>query len=91
MYSLKGFNDKLSKYFFFKCEQILFFSNSDKDFYSEKNNVSQVYTYITKIQKTYFKNATITYALHFALNIGGIFAQSLCYYLSFVFPFQRQF
>jgi hypothetical protein len=26
------------------------------------------------------------YALHFALNIGGIFAQSLCYYLSFVFP-----
>jgi hypothetical protein len=26
------------------------------------------------------------YALHFALNIGGIFAQSRCYYLSFVFP-----
>jgi hypothetical protein len=84
--SLKGFNGKLSKYFFFKCEHILFFSNSDSDFYSENNNVSQVYTYITKIQKKSLKNATIAYALHFALNIGDIFAQSPCYYLSFVFP-----
>jgi hypothetical protein len=30
---------------------ILFFSNSDRDFYSENNNVSQAYTYILKIQK----------------------------------------
>jgi hypothetical protein len=34
----------------FKCEHILtFFSNSD--FYCEKNNLSEVYTYIPKIQK----------------------------------------
>jgi hypothetical protein len=41
MYSPKGFNGKLS-IFFFKCKHILFFSNSDRDFYSESNNVSQV-------------------------------------------------
>jgi hypothetical protein len=29
--------------------------NSDRNFYSENNNVSQVYTYITKIQKKKFK------------------------------------
>jgi hypothetical protein len=28
-----------------------FFSNSNRDFYSKNNNVSQVYTYIPKIQK----------------------------------------
>jgi hypothetical protein len=49
-------------------------------------HVSQVYIYITKIQKKKLKNATIVHALHFGQNIGGIFAQSLCYYLSFVFP-----
>jgi hypothetical protein len=38
-----------------------FFSNSDRDFYSENNNVSQVYTNITKIQKKKLKNATIVY------------------------------
>jgi hypothetical protein len=42
MYSPKGFNGKLSIFFFFKCKHILFFSNSDRDFYSESNNVSQV-------------------------------------------------
>jgi hypothetical protein len=30
---------------------LFFFGNSDRDFYSENNNASQVYTYITKIQK----------------------------------------
>jgi hypothetical protein len=39
------------KNLFFKREQIRFFSNSDRDFYSENNSVSQVYIYITKIQK----------------------------------------
>jgi hypothetical protein len=67
----------------FICEVILFFSNSDRGFYSENNSESQVYTYTKKNE---LKNATIVYALHFALNIGGIFVQSLCYYLSFVFP-----
>jgi hypothetical protein len=28
-----------------------FFSNSNRDFYSENNNVSKIYTYIPKIQK----------------------------------------
>jgi hypothetical protein len=65
---------------FFKCVYVhSFFSNSDIYFYSENNNVSQVYTYITKIQKKILENV---YALYFGLN----FAQSLCYYLSFVFP-----
>jgi hypothetical protein len=36
---------------FFQMRIHTFFSNSDRDFYSENNNVSQVYTYITKIQK----------------------------------------
>jgi hypothetical protein len=84
--SFKGFNGKLSKYFFSNANTYFFFSNSDSDFYSENNNVSQVYTYIRKIQKKRLKNATIAYALNFALNNGGIFAQSPCYYLSFVFP-----
>jgi hypothetical protein len=64
-----------------------FFGNSDRDFYSENNNASQVYTYITKIQKKVLKNATIVYALHFALNIGGIFVQSLCYYIGICYLF----
>jgi hypothetical protein len=33
----------------FKCEHILFFINSDRDFYSENNNVSQVYTCTKKV------------------------------------------
>jgi hypothetical protein len=51
-YSLKRFKDKLSKNFFFQTGTHTF-SNSDRDFYSENNNVSQVYTYsyIPKIQK----------------------------------------
>jgi hypothetical protein len=38
-----------------------FFNNTDRDFYCEKNQVSQVYTYIPKIQKKKIKNATIVY------------------------------
>jgi hypothetical protein len=49
------------QFFFFKWEHIIFFSNSNRDFYSENNNVSQVYTYIPKIQKKIVKNATIVY------------------------------
>jgi hypothetical protein len=32
-----------------------FFNNTDRDFYCEKNQVSQVYTYIPKIQKKILK------------------------------------
>jgi hypothetical protein len=35
-----------------------FFYTSDRDFYSKKNSVSQVYTYLPKIQKN-LKNTTI--------------------------------
>jgi hypothetical protein len=35
-----------------------FFNTSNRDFYSKKNNVSQVYTYLPKIQKK-LKNTTI--------------------------------
>jgi hypothetical protein len=53
---------------FFKCEPIIFFSNSDRDFYSENNNVSQVYTYIPKIKKS---TKTLLWSMpHFALNIA---------------------
>jgi hypothetical protein len=36
---------------FFQMGLYIFFSNSDRDFYSENNNVSQVYTVIPKIHK----------------------------------------
>jgi hypothetical protein len=45
-----GFKAKLSKYFFSHANTF-FLNNSDRDFYSEKNNISQVYIYIPKIQK----------------------------------------
>jgi hypothetical protein len=38
-----GFKGKLSN-FFFQMGLHIFFSNSDRDLYSENNNVSQVYT-----------------------------------------------
>jgi hypothetical protein len=38
-----GFKGKLSKKIF-QMGLHIFFSNSDRDFYSENNNVSQVYT-----------------------------------------------
>jgi hypothetical protein len=51
--SPKGFNGKLSIFFsFFKCEYIFMFSNSDRDFYSENNSVSQVYTYNKNTKKS---------------------------------------
>jgi hypothetical protein len=37
--------------FFSNANTYFFFSNSDRDFYSENNNISQLYSYITKIQK----------------------------------------
>jgi hypothetical protein len=49
------------KYFALKWEHILFFSNSDRDFYSENNSVSRIYTYIPKIQTK--KTAFIVYAM----------------------------
>jgi hypothetical protein len=39
-----GFKGKLSKYFFSNGITYFFFSNYDRDFYSENNSVSQVYT-----------------------------------------------
>jgi hypothetical protein len=54
------------KNLFFKREQIRFFSNSDRDFYSENNSVSQVYIYITKIQKKkrYYRPCAPFWAKH---------------------------
>jgi hypothetical protein len=47
-----GFKGKLSKYFFSnEITYYFFFSNSDRDFYSENNNVSQVYLYTKNSQK----------------------------------------
>jgi hypothetical protein len=43
------------QFFFFKFEHIFF---SDRDFYSENNNVSQVYTYKPKISKKKSKKKT---------------------------------
>jgi hypothetical protein len=38
-----GFKGELSTYFFSNGITYVFFSNSDTDFYSENNNVLQVY------------------------------------------------
>jgi hypothetical protein len=46
---------------FFQMRTHNFFNTSDRDFYSEKNSVSQVYTYLPKIQKN-LKNTTIVHA-----------------------------
>jgi hypothetical protein len=55
-------------YFILNCQNIFFqmrahnfFNNSDRNFYCEENNISQVYTYIPKIQKKKLKDATIVY------------------------------
>jgi hypothetical protein len=55
-----------------------FFNTSDRDFYSKKNSVSQVYTYLPKIQKK-LKNATIVDAQN------ALTCNPKCYYI-FVFP-----
>jgi hypothetical protein len=47
--------------FFLNGNTYFFFSNSNRDFNSENNNVPQVYSYISKIQKKIVKNATIVY------------------------------
>jgi hypothetical protein len=44
-----GFKGKLSKYFLFKWDYIPFISNSDIDFNSENNNVSQYNFTLKKI------------------------------------------
>jgi hypothetical protein len=44
-YRPNRFKAKLSRYFFSNGNTGTFLSNSDKDLYSENNNVSQVYTY----------------------------------------------
>jgi hypothetical protein len=44
---------------FFQMRTHNFVNTSDRDFYSKKNGVSQVYTYLPKIQKKKLKNATI--------------------------------
>jgi hypothetical protein len=59
-----------------------FFSNSDSDFYSENNNVSQVYTYIPKIKK----NANIIVYAQTVLHFTTSLRNPICYDLSFVFP-----
>jgi hypothetical protein len=51
-----------------------FFSNSDRDFYSENNNVSQVYTYLhnkntikKKVKKRYYRQCAPFYMLLFVI------------------------
>jgi hypothetical protein len=77
MYNPKGFNGKLSKYFFFKYEHI-FFLEILIEIFIMKTTMYHKYTLIYQKykKKTLLKNATIVYVLHFALNIGGISAQS---------------
>jgi hypothetical protein len=70
----------------FRCAHILFFSNSDRDFILKQQCTTSIHLHNKNIFKKVKKKPTIVYALHFALNIGHIFVQSLCYYLSFVFP-----
>jgi hypothetical protein len=63
-----------------------FFSNSD--FYSENNNVSQVYMYLhtkNSKKKNVKKNVIIVYA-QTVLHFGASVRNPICYDLSFVFP-----
>jgi hypothetical protein len=60
---------------FFQMRTHTLFNNSDRDFYSENNNVSQVYTYITKIQKN---------AMHFdsfSLGARHLFQKLVLFFL----------
>jgi uncharacterized membrane protein len=75
------------------CHNI-FFSNANTYFFLAilieifilKTTMYHKYNLHNKNTKKKLKTAATVYALHFALNIGGIFAQSLRYYVSFVFP-----
>jgi hypothetical protein len=71
-------------FFFFKWDNIFFFSNSDRDFYSE-NKTTMYHKYTLKYQKftrKNLKNGTIVYVLCLAAYLRN----PTCYYLSFVFP-----
>jgi hypothetical protein len=60
---------------FFKWEHIIFFSNSNRDFYSENNNVSH-YTLTYQKYKKKLQKTLLSSILHLALIIGRISAQS---------------
>jgi hypothetical protein len=49
--ALRALRLNCQKKMFLNRNAYFFFSNSNRNFYSENNNVSQVYTYIPKIQK----------------------------------------
>jgi hypothetical protein len=67
---------------FFQIRTHNFFNTSDGDFYSKKNGVSQVYTYLPKIQK---KSKKIP--LSSMLKLRSVRAiLNVITYLSFVFP-----
>jgi hypothetical protein len=74
--------------FFFGVNIYFFFCSSDRDFYSGGDGVSQVYTYIPKIQKKKLYKTLLSSILHFALNIGRISAQP--HMLLFVICFSGQ-
>jgi hypothetical protein len=63
------------------------FCNSNRDFYSENNNVSQVHIHLHTYQKykKKVKNATIVYT-PFCANHWPHICAIPCYCLSFVFP-----
>jgi hypothetical protein len=60
--------------FFFQMGLHIFFSNSDRDFYSENN--TSIHLNTKNSQKKKCKKTLISSLFHFALNIGGISAQS---------------
>jgi hypothetical protein len=60
---------------FFQMGLHIFFSNSDRYFDSENNNITSIHLNTKNSQKKNVKNATIVY-VPFCANIGGISRQS---------------
>jgi hypothetical protein len=54
-----------------------FFNTSDRDFYSKKNSISQVYTYLPELQKN-LKNTTIVDA-YCALYVQSQMLLHICH------------
>jgi hypothetical protein len=74
-----GFKDKLSKYFF-QMGLYIFFSNSDRDFYSENNNIhiTNVHLNTKNSQKKKCKKMLLSSMFHFALKSLSELLKKIC-------------
>jgi hypothetical protein len=63
---------------FFQMQTHNFFNTFDRDFYSKENSVSQVYTYLPKIQKT-VKKCYYRRCLNCALYVQSQMLLHICH------------